>query len=101
MGGMMRKAAVKTGVVKAIKFKDSAGKAAPKEVSDVGKAAMSRVVSGKLSSGVQNKASGVSGTSSLTKAGTTAGVLKKKKRLRDGRRSLISGSAMGVSDKLG
>jgi len=26
---------------------------------------------------------------------------KKKRRLRDGRRSLMSGSAMGVSDKLG
>ncbi|MEO1940245.1 MAG: hypothetical protein ABGX60_00055 [Candidatus Thioglobus sp.] len=31
----------------------------------------------------------------------TLGSSKKKKRLRDGRRSLISGSAMGVSDKLG
>lgn len=31
----------------------------------------------------------------------TLGTSKKKRRLRDGRRSLISGSAMGVSDKLG
>ena len=31
----------------------------------------------------------------------TLGTSKKKRRLRDGRRSLMSGSAMGVSDKLG
>jgi hypothetical protein len=99
MGGMMRKVAVKTGVVKkadpqpAYKVTETAtGKPASKDAADLGNKIMNKVTAGTpITDPAKSDAA----------AKDTLGSSKKKRRLRDGRRSLISGSAMGVSDKLG
>jgi|SaaInlLV_10m_DNA_3_1039740.scaffolds.fasta_scaffold49658_1 hypothetical protein len=85
-----------------MEWKDPQGNKAPQEIQDLGNTAFKGAMTGKSSSEIQKDVSALekkSPTGSATKE--TLGSSKKKKRLRDGRRSLISGSAMGVSDKLG
>lgn len=86
----MRKTAVKMGAVKKVRDEVNTGITEKAKTASVPEEIISKATDNMNK--VADKATG---------SKETLGTSKKKRRLRDGRRSLISGSAMGVSDKLG